>query len=149
MVADAAPISGGICWGAAALACERVHQGSEALHLRCLLLAIDSQLFNQRGVIAVDSGGTGSKISDNGLSHCQGLFVGRRLQGGELLLRSSSILQHDVVFGSIGACLCGGALVEGVGTVLPAPVIFVVGFLRDYAVIFGEYGSCWRPRFVG
>ena len=96
--------------GGVALARKRIHQGSEALHLRCLLLAIDSQLFNQRGVIAVDSGGTGSEISDNGMSHCQGLFVGRRLQGGELLLQSSIILQHDVLFGSIGACLCGGAL---------------------------------------
>ena len=142
-------ISGGIFWGVIALARERIYQGIEALCLRCLLIAIASQLFNQRGVIAVDGGGTGREISDNGLSHCQGFVVGRRLQGGELILQSSSILQHDVVFGSIGACLCGGALVEGVGTVIPAPLIFVVGFLRDYAVLFGEYGSRWCPRFVG
>ena len=126
------PLLGGV-----ALDFERIHQVSEELHLRCLIITISSQLFNQHGVIAVDGGGTGREIADNGLAHCRGLVVDGRLQCGELLLQSRSILQHDVLFGSIGACLCGGALVEGVGTFVPAPLIFGVGFLREYAVLFG------------
>ena len=89
----------------------------------------------------MDGGGTGSEIADKVLARCQGIVVGLRLQGGDLTLQSSSILQHAVVFGSSGACLCGGVLAEGVGTVVPAPIIFLVGFPRDYAVLFGEDGS--------
>ena len=121
-VATVGPISGGIRWGAVALSRKRIYQGSEELHMRRLLLALGSQLYDQRRVIVVDSGGTGSKIADGGLARCQGLVLCHCLQGGDLLLQSISILWHGVVFGSSGACLCRGALVEGVGTVVPAPL---------------------------
>ena len=96
----------------------------------------------------MDSGGTGSKIADGGLARCQGLVLCHCLQGGDLLLQSSSILRHGVVFGSSGACLCRGALVEGVGTVVPVPLEFTVSRPREYAVLFGEDGSHWRLRLV-
>ena len=60
-----------------------------------------------------------------------------RLQDGDLLLQSSSILQHGVIFRSSSACLCGGALVEGVGTVVPTTLGFAVGCPHDHALLFG------------
>ena len=71
---------------------KQIHQGGEAIILHRLLLTLGSQFFDQRGVLAVDGGGTGREIADDGLDRCQGLVICRRLQGGDLLFQSSSII---------------------------------------------------------